>query len=522
MPTLTIDNQAVSVREGATVLEAARALGIEIPTLCWREGCEPSTSCLVCVVRVNGAQRLVPSCATVAAEGMVVESESAEVRAARRTALELLLADHAGDCFAPCELVCPAHLDIPRMMDEVQQNRLEDAIVSVKKYLPFPGVLGYVCPELCEKGCRRRDIDGSLTICRMHGFVAEQDLKRPTPYLPEKKPPSGKRVAIVGSGPAGLSAAWFLLQEGHGVCLFDDRPEPGGMLRYGIPESRLPRYILDGEIEIIRRLGAEFRMGVKIGRDRSVDDLLSEFDAVLLAFGQDGAAAHGGAAGLKADRNTLQTERPGVFAAGAAVTPYRHAVRAVADGKQAAVSIDQHLRGKTVEVRRRFAVKLGVLDQVEWATLNREARQAPRIEPRAAAQYSHSELAQEADRCVRCGCDSLAWCALHRFSHQLGANPMRFRMNRKPMAIIDSHPYVLYEPGKCIACGLCVQITERAREPLGLTWVGRGFDIRVDVPFGGTLAEALRTVADEVCLACPTGALRIKPGMEPAAAAADT
>src|SRR5512146_974084 len=108
MPRLTIDNKPVEAPAGATILDAARAVGIDIPTLCFHSSCSPSTSCLCCVVKVNGGGRLLPSCATKAAEGMVVESETAEVRDARRMALELLLADHAGDCFAPCTNICPA------------------------------------------------------------------------------------------------------------------------------------------------------------------------------------------------------------------------------------------------------------------------------------------------------------------------------------------------------------------------------------------------------------------------------
>ena len=109
---LTIDGRPVAAPVGASLVAAARLAGIEIPTLCHREGCEPETSCLVCVVRVDGSPRLVPACATTVAEGMTVESETDEIRAARRMALELLLGDHAGDCVAPCQMACPAGMDL--------------------------------------------------------------------------------------------------------------------------------------------------------------------------------------------------------------------------------------------------------------------------------------------------------------------------------------------------------------------------------------------------------------------------
>src|ERR1035437_4867912 len=120
MPKLKIDNRPIEVPPGTTILAAAAKLGIQIPTLCHLEGCDPQTSCLVCLVKINNASRLVPSCATVAQEGMEVESETAEVRSFRRAALELLLGEHAGDCYAPCQNVCPAHMDIPTMMRNIE------------------------------------------------------------------------------------------------------------------------------------------------------------------------------------------------------------------------------------------------------------------------------------------------------------------------------------------------------------------------------------------------------------------
>ena len=119
MPSVTIDDRVVDVPEGATVLDAARQLGIDIPTLCFLGGHPPQTSCMVCLVKVDGARRLVPACATKARDGMRIESETDEIRTARRTALELLLSDHLGDCIAPCQAVCPAHMSIPQMIRQI-------------------------------------------------------------------------------------------------------------------------------------------------------------------------------------------------------------------------------------------------------------------------------------------------------------------------------------------------------------------------------------------------------------------
>ena len=142
MPRITIDNQPIEVEAGATVLAAARRLGIDIPALCFLEGRAPQTSCMACLVKVDGGSRFLPACATVVREGMHVESETDEVRKARRTAIELLLGDHLGDCIAPCQAACPAHMDIPRMIRLVAGGRIREAAATAKERIPLPAVLG--------------------------------------------------------------------------------------------------------------------------------------------------------------------------------------------------------------------------------------------------------------------------------------------------------------------------------------------------------------------------------------------
>ena len=171
MPKLTIDQREVEVPPGATILDAARKLGIDIPALCFLEGCEPSTSCLCCLVKVNGNGRLVPSCATLAEEGAKVESETPDIRSTRRKSLELLLSDHLGDCVAPCYLACPAEMDIPQMLRQISSGDMRGAIATVKSDIALPAVLGRICPAPCEKICRRRDLDAAVAICLLKRYV---------------------------------------------------------------------------------------------------------------------------------------------------------------------------------------------------------------------------------------------------------------------------------------------------------------------------------------------------------------
>ena len=144
--TITIDQQPVTVTAGDSVLTAARKLGLDIPTLCYLEKCGPLNTCQVCLVKWNG--KLVPSCGTKVAPGMVIESETGEVHEARRTALELLFSDHVGDCLSPCQRLCPLWLNIPAMLRQIEAGRLDEAITTVRAALPLPAVLGRLCPSL--------------------------------------------------------------------------------------------------------------------------------------------------------------------------------------------------------------------------------------------------------------------------------------------------------------------------------------------------------------------------------------
>lgn len=492
MPKVLVDNIAVDAPEGATVLEAAESAGIPIPHLCYLKGIEPQTSCLVCIVRINGARRMVPSCATKVAEGMVIDSSSPDVRLARRTAIELLLAEHAGECFAPCSQVCPAHLDIPEMVRQIRENDMTSAIQTARNALVLPGVLGYVCPGLCEKGCRRGSADAAVAICSLHRHVAEVDLRNADHWLPPTKPSTGKRIAIIGAGPAGLACAWELLQLGHAVTILDSHPLAGGTLRYGLEPGKLPTDILDAEIGLITRLGAQWRLGTTIA---SVADLRAQFDAI---------AATGPV--------TDASKTPGVFVSASAASARPHAVQAVADGKELAAQVDAFLAGRPHAASRRFAVRLGALSEAEMKSWLGDAT-APRTAPAAGegASFTETEAHAEADRCRLCGCGSLEICLLRRYATEYGAEPSRYRGDRRPVRTVTSHPDLVFEEGKCISCGLCVAIARQAGESTGLAFVARGFDVRVAVPFNQDLAVGLQKAAEAAAKACPTGAIHRRP-----------
>ncbi len=677
MITLTIDGRPLTVEAGTTILDAARRLGIHIPTLCYVEGLEPASSCFLCAVAVEGRRHLLPACALPVSDGMVVATDSEDLRAARKMALELLLSDHAGDCVAPCRARCPAGLDISGFVYEIASGKMRQSMEVILDQLALPGSLGRICPRLCEQGCRRCDHDEGLAIAGLHRYVADWDGDTARPYLPPRAKLSGKSVAIVGAGPAGLAAAFYLLQKGHECMLFDAHPLPGGMLRYGIPAYRLPKDALDTEIETIRRLGAQFQMSSRWGEDFTLEKLRQSYDAVFLGIGAQGsqklsckgdhlalsgiqfleqvakdeppdlgdnvivvgggntamdaarsavrlgaasvkviyrrtrnempclmeeveAAEHEGVEidylvapihlektaagrldltcqrmtlgepdesgrrrpvpeagsefhiecttvvaaigqwvnrslaekeglevtswGIAADLKTAATHIPGVFAGGDGVLGADLAVRAVAAGRIAAVSIDQYMTGQTVTGPEEMTnVEMRAVNEDELAAYFREIENSPRLRPstidpdrrlksfdEVISGLSETEAAAESRRCLTCGCRKADGCLVRRYATDYQADPYRFAGERRRFSRDVTHPEIVYEPGKCILCDACVRIAAEEGEKLGVATIGRGFNVSMAVPFGQPLSEGLKQAARRAAEACPTGALALR------------
>lgn len=284
MINLTINGQNVTAPAGSTILEAARKNGIYIPTLCYDEAVEVYGACGLCVVEAEGVPKLLRSCSAKISEGMVIHTESERVVKSRKIAMELLMSAHDGDCIAPCQLACPANTDCQGYVGLIANGKFEDALKLIKNTNPLPASIGRVCPHPCEKACRRGKVEEPINIAQLKFFAADLDLKGEK-YLPACVKATGKKVAIVGGGPAGLTAAYYLRTLGHEVTVFDMMDKMGGMLRYGIPQYRLPKELLDSEIALIEKLGVRLVNNVKFGKDITLDMLKSVNDAVILAPG---------------------------------------------------------------------------------------------------------------------------------------------------------------------------------------------------------------------------------------------
>lgn len=282
---LNIDGKEVLGFPGQTILEVARENDIFIPTLCYDERTKIYGSCGLCMCEVEGNPKLCKACATEIAPNMVIKTNTKRVIESRKTNLELLLSNHTGDCRPPCVLACPAQTDCQGYVGLIANGEFEKALELVKDKIPLPASLGRVCPHPCEKECRRGLIDEPIAIQDLKRFVADNDLFDDEMYMPEMEEATGKSVAIIGGGPMGLSAAYFLRTMGHDVTIFESMPKAGGMLRYGIPEYRLPKEILDSEISLIERMGVEIVTDTKVGKDIPFETIRNDFDAVLLAIG---------------------------------------------------------------------------------------------------------------------------------------------------------------------------------------------------------------------------------------------
>jgi formate dehydrogenase beta subunit len=216
--------------------------------------------------------RFCGACAEVCPTGAIMDKEELVRGKNRRIAL------------VPCKYACPAEIDVPRYIRYIQQRDYSAAVAVVREKVPFPGVLGYVCNRPCETLCRRGYLNQPVSIRDLKRYAAEHDETKIWEKARNKKPSTGKKVAIVGSGPSGLTAAYYLCNQGHSVTVFESLSEAGGMMRYGIPEYRLPREVLNSEIASIESMGVNIKTNAHID---SMDAFFENgFEAVLVAVGK--------------------------------------------------------------------------------------------------------------------------------------------------------------------------------------------------------------------------------------------
>lgn len=681
-----------------TILQAAKRYGIEIPTLCNDPRIEPYSSCYVCVVEVEGIRTLQPACSTRIAEGMRIETENDRVKRARKIALDLLLSNHYADCVAPCKQTCPAGVDVQGYISLIEKGLYKEAVGLIKEVNPLPAICGRVCVRPCEVACRRNLLDegAAVGIDYLKRFAADQDLESGDKFVPEIAPSTGKRVAIIGGGPGGLSAAYFLQTKGHQCDIFEAAPAAGGWLRYGIPEYRLPNDLLQKEVDNITELGANIHYNSKLGDNLSYRELKDKYDAVILTIGSqvgtsvgcegddaDGvypgiiflknmevtgqkydfkgktvAVVGGGntamdccrtsircgagkvmvvyrrtekempanpieihesklegveymfltnptkinkdengklksmtlirmelgepdasgrrrpvpmegsefdvevdiilaAIGQKtdvnfindingyaaegelkinrwgdidADKHTLQTGIPGVFAAGDGVTGPATLIEAIAQAKVASRSCDQYLIGDVLTpepfefISKRDNFREQKPEEYQGLYARQLRQEMPVLDPEERYNFNEVELGYadedvaktETARCLECGCVEYFTCDLKKHATTYNAEQNHFEGEFKTYEVDFSHPYIEIDNNKCILCSRCIRICKEVVGASALGLINRGFQTYVAPSMGKSLLETTCESCGMCISACPTAAISenvpFKPG----------
>lgn len=308
---------------------------------------------------------------------------------------------------APCEIACPAGIDIPRYIRLIADNRPGEAVLVIRDRVPFPGVLGHVCPQPCTSNCSRASLDEAVAIRALKRFAVEHDSGSWREKL-KVSSPTGRRVAVVGSGACGLTAAYYLARLGHEVMVFEASGEAGGHMRTDFGERRLPREVLDREIDEIKGIGVKISTRNRI---ESVTGLLTQdFDAVLVGTGAPQRYKKrkeslpnrfdlwtGEKGQLIVDPDKLTTSTEGVFAAGEVVTGPALIVKAIADGRKAAMSIDCYLSGPG-EIDEKL---LPDTTRMRAGSIGKVKGHASRP-PTSNHGLSETEAIEEARRCLWC------------------------------------------------------------------------------------------------------------------------
>ncbi|MGQ9646523.1 MAG: oxidoreductase [Thermodesulfobacteriota bacterium] len=334
----------------------------------------------------------------------------------------------------PCQSACPAGLDVRTYVGFIAQGRYEEALRVIEEKIPLPGTVGRVCPRPCEEGCNRAHVDTSIAINDLKRFVADRvALNKGRNDVVAAKKTKEERVAIIGSGPAGLTAAFYLVRLGYPTTIFEALPVPGGMLTVGIPEYRLPREVVQKEIADIQKQGVEIRLNSPIGNEKgnlSIHDLWQQgYKAIFIAMGVqrsvksdlpeipdlsflDGEIIRKlDNKTIWIDRRTMMTNVKGIFAGGDVVRGPATVIEAIAAGRKAALSIDQYLRGEKLEHEAHVPRVIGI-EEVDIDRFPRRERQRMSVQPsqektkglgKIGVGFTEMEALCEADRCLQCG-----------------------------------------------------------------------------------------------------------------------
>ena len=330
----------------------------------------------------------------------------------------------------PCTSACPLHCNVQGYVALISQGKFKEALALVKEKLPFPRILAYACSHPCERECKRIEEDYPLSICALKRFLVDHEEEPEYEFahplengeIPTRSAGGhSQRVAVVGSGPSGLTAAHDLRKMGYSVSLFESRAEMGGLLIHGFPSYRLPRKVVEKDLAVLPQMGIEVRLDTEVGKEISWEEILKSFDAVFIGVGVSGVVSTARAlSGLKISRRgtvqvdpvTFETSLKGLFAGGDAVAGPGTMIESMAQGRRAAVSIDRYLCGEDLLSAREPEEQVSPFRTSLPDSKRKEREVLPDMVKPLGSGLTREEAVEEAKRCLSCGgCSDCGECA---------------------------------------------------------------------------------------------------------------
>ncbi|MBP1696273.1 MAG: Cob--CoM heterodisulfide reductase subunit [Deltaproteobacteria bacterium] len=321
---------------------------------------------------------------------------------------------------SPCTATCPLHCNAQGYVALISQGKFKEALQLVREKLPFPGILAYACAHPCERECKRIEEDRPISICHLKRFLVDHVEEPEFEFTPPEE--KGKKIAIVGGGPSGLTAAYDLRKMGYRVTLFESKNELGGLLTHGFPSYRLPREVVEKDLAVIDKMGIEVKCNTQVGKDVSPETLSQSYDAIFIAGGIAGTESTLHAfKGLKRTRRgtiqvnpvSLETDVKGVFAGGDMVTGPGTIIESMAHGRKVALSIDRYLRGEDLlQGRESEGTQISPLRSLLPYSKRMDREVLPDMVKPFASSPTEEEAMEEAKRCLNCaGCSDCGECA---------------------------------------------------------------------------------------------------------------
>ncbi|MBN2236162.1 MAG: (2Fe-2S)-binding protein [Bacteroidales bacterium] len=502
---IQIDHKIIDVEEGTKLIEAARQNGISIPSLCYRDDLPHYTSCSVCLVKNTTSNKFLHSCSVNVQEGMLIDASSEEVKAIRKDALSMLLAEHRAECEAPCKLVCPMDLNIPVMNRLLQHGEVQKAAELALKEMGMPETLCSICPAYCENACRRKMVDTSIAIRAVKAYTADHQIYSPS--FSANKRSNAQKIAIVGGGISSLLSAYFLVQKGHECVLFEKENSLEEVIFNELGKEDLDPNLLTKEINFVKQFGVQIKNNTTLNKDLIASVLTKEFDGIVLTVEGfddfevlDSFLLHPG--------DSLIVNTKPVFKVGKAAKQTKLMIREAAQTKQAIFALDAILNTEIIPTSLSFNSTVGKIEEHEKSAWLKESKSNA---IRFSMPITLEEVASEASNCMHCDCRAQDNCQLRTLSAEYKVNNPKYKFQSQSIVKkINEGSGLIFENAKCIKCGLCVRLLEKIAERNGIGFQGRGFKSIISEPLTHTFNEVLNEHVDLLVDICPTGALSKK------------